>query len=362
MAHTVNIFLLLFGALQGLILGFFLLRRKKRDPSQVFLVLFLLVAGLQLTFKVVTKAWLMENVFLYYRLSYCLPWLTGPLLYLFFYFRENRRPIRAADFLHFIPFLLLFTLTIITVTVQPPRAIYVIFRFGIQASLELISLYIYAFLSWRVIRAGADKLKSGLNRFLYFAVAAETVIIITLALMQAYYGRFPDVRWLFISLTFLIYWMTYKLLDQPELFMPRTDEVVPMQVESNQKYAHSGLKAEEAQRIASQLRMALDEKKIFLQSNLTIESLAAAVGSTRHHLSQVINGQFQKSYFDLVNGYRLEEARRRLSDPKFAHYTIAAVALDSGFSSVSGFNELFRKTYQQTPSQFRSRQVKIMTA
>ena len=61
-----------------------------------------------------------------------------------------------------------------------------------------------------------------------------------------------------------------------------------------------------------------------------------------HQLSQVINDRLQKNFFDFVNGYRLKEVQTRLLAPEAEKLTILAVAFDSGFSSKSSFNTIFK--------------------
>ena len=56
--------------------------------------------------------------------------------------------------------------------------------------------------------------------------------------------------------------------------------------------------------------------------------------------------------FDFVNGYRVDEVKSRLKDPKNSQYTILSIAYDSGFNSKSSFNIIFKKFTGLTPSQF----------
>ena len=68
-------------------------------------------------------------------------------------------------------------------------------------------------------------------------------------------------------------------------------------------------------------------------------------------LSRVINSGFGQNFNDYVNEYRVREAERRLRDPRFRHYTLLAVALESGFNSKSTFNRVFKKLRGATPSE-----------
>ncbi len=56
----------------------------------------------------------------------------------------------------------------------------------------------------------------------------------------------------------------------------------------------------------------------------------------------MINDRLQKNFFDFVNGYRLKEVQTRLPAPEAEKLTILAVAFDSGFSSKSSFNTIFK--------------------
>ncbi|MBC8084236.1 MAG: helix-turn-helix transcriptional regulator, partial [Hymenobacter sp.] len=89
----------------------------------------------------------------------------------------------------------------------------------------------------------------------------------------------------------------------------------------------------------------------YLVPELTLPELAAQLGTNTSVLSRVINTGFGQNFNDYVNGYRVREAERRLRDPRFRHYTLLAVALESGFNSKSTFNRVFKKLRGATPSE-----------
>lgn len=351
MTHHVNIFLLLFGALQGWLLSVWFLKNQTKKISNLYFALFLIVVGLQLTFKVITKGWLMENVRLAYLFSYDLPYLVGPLLYLYIAARK-RNEFTRLQLLHFVPFIVAIALTLAATNFR---------TFPIRVHpytdllLQLISISTYSIMAWR---AGNPALKT----FIKAVWIAESVIIVTLAVMVVYFPLFPDARLLFLSLTILIYWISYLAISKPDLFLEAPAIPIFELVKKESKYAHSSLKPEEANRLEEALRQVMKNEKLYLDSELTIESLATRLKSSRHHISQVINERLHKTYADYIADLRLEESRCRLSDPANNRFTIAAIALDSGFNSVSSFNEVFKKRYQMTPSKFRDQQRRPMTA
>ncbi|UOG76672.1 AraC family transcriptional regulator [Hymenobacter tibetensis] len=95
--------------------------------------------------------------------------------------------------------------------------------------------------------------------------------------------------------------------------------------------------------------MATDQP--YLAPNLTLPELATRLGTNTSVLSRVINTGFNQNFNDYVNEYRVCEAERRLRDPRFQHYTLLAVALESGFNSKSTFNRVFKKLRGSTPSE-----------
>ena len=164
-------------------------------------------------------------------------------------------------------------------------------------------------------------------------------------------------------MTVLIYWISYKLLESPGFLITGEEpQTLTVHLPTTPKYNHSGLREESAQQIISVLNTAMNQRKLFLDSGLTIDTLARQLGESKHHLSQVINERFHQTYNEYVNEFRLAEAKSRLQNFKFQHFTIGAIALDCGFNTVSNFNELFKKKFGITPSQCRSQGLGKMTA
>jgi AraC-like DNA-binding protein len=352
MTHQLNVFLLLFGALQGGLLSVWLFRHQRKKLANIYFGLFITVIGLQLVAKVITKSWLMDNAGFFYMTSYTLPYLVGPLLYL--YVRARKESVyQRRDLLHFVPFLL----AVLGVALAKLFWFYILtFHPYTVATLQTISICGYALVS---LRLGNKELKA----FILMVMIAEVIIAFTLAGMQVYHPNVPDIRLLFIVLTALIYWISYKAISKPDFFIEReTPPLVSIGFSKNQKYAHSSLKDEEAIRIETALNTVMQKDRLYLDSGLTIDTLATKLNTSRHHLSQVLNERIKKTYGDFVTDLRLEESRRRLSDRANYRFTIAAIALDSGFSSVSSFNDVFKKRYGMTPSKFRDEHLKKMSA
>ncbi|GAB5521360.1 MAG: hypothetical protein RhofKO_36110 [Rhodothermales bacterium] len=97
----------------------------------------------------------------------------------------------------------------------------------------------------------------------------------------------------------------------------------------------------------------LQGEKLFTNPELTLQDLADRLGISAGYLSQIINEHEGKNFFELVNGYRVEEVKHRLISADYQHYTIMGIALESGFKSKSTFNTVFKKFTGQTPSAYK---------
>jgi len=119
------------------------------------------------------------------------------------------------------------------------------------------------------------------------------------------------------------------------------------------KYAKSGLSQEQLEAYKQELTTLMQTERAYLNPGLTLPKLSAMVQCPINHLSQVINAGFDMSFFDFLNSYRIEEAKRILADESDPPPAILTVAFEVGFNSNSAFYSAFKRSCGQTPAQFR---------
>ncbi|MFY0594454.1 helix-turn-helix domain-containing protein [Roseivirga sp.] len=122
---------------------------------------------------------------------------------------------------------------------------------------------------------------------------------------------------------------------------------------TEQKYQNSKLDQSTSSEILSKVTDHMTLAKPYLDTQLSLETLANQTGLGKHELSQVINEQLGINFFTFVNQYRVQEFKNMLNDQKFAHYTILGIALESGFNSKSTFNSIFKKLEGSTPGTYK---------
>ncbi|MCL2911314.1 helix-turn-helix domain-containing protein [Shewanella aquimarina] len=112
--------------------------------------------------------------------------------------------------------------------------------------------------------------------------------------------------------------------------------------------------------LSNVVKQHMAEHRPYLDNQLTLTRLAEAVGLTPHHLSEVLNQQESKNFYQFVNQYRIHYFCEKLRADSSAK--LLDLALESGFSSKSTFNAVFKQFTGKTPSQYReqlSRAVQI---
>jgi AraC-like DNA-binding protein len=95
--------------------------------------------------------------------------------------------------------------------------------------------------------------------------------------------------------------------------------------------------------------------KPYLLADITLDILAEKLAIPARDLSMIINRHFDNNFYEFINNYRIEEAKKILIDPKNKDKTITDVYLEVGFNSKSVFNTFFKKIVGQTPSEYRQR-------
>ncbi len=119
------------------------------------------------------------------------------------------------------------------------------------------------------------------------------------------------------------------------------------------KYEKSSLTAERSKEYLNLLNSLMTDEKPYLESRITLKDISEKLAIHPNHLSQVINENLNMNFFDFINSYRIEEFKRKLSEDTDKKFTLLAHAYDSGFSSKSSFNEVFKKFSGLTPSQYQ---------
>ena len=100
----------------------------------------------------------------------------------------------------------------------------------------------------------------------------------------------------------------------------------------------------------------MEDEQPYLESELTLDALAKYTNLSSHHLSEILNQQANKNFYQFVNEYRIKTVCSQISSNP--NERLFDLALSAGFSSKSTFNAVFKQFKGMTPSQYR-KQLKL---
>ena len=142
------------------------------------------------------------------------------------------------------------------------------------------------------------------------------------------------------------------------IFGYQQDRIYPeIPVKEKPKYERSGLKKKDIDILSQKLIFLMESEKLYREPELNIVDVANRMHVPRHHITHILNEKMGNNFYSFINNYRIEEAKQRLSDPKYYNLTVLAIGFDAGFNSKSSFNTLFKKHVGLTPSEYRKKSI-----
>ncbi len=94
------------------------------------------------------------------------------------------------------------------------------------------------------------------------------------------------------------------------------------------------------------------KKKPYLDPKLSISEFAQLVGYPAYQISQVLNDKMGMTFFDFINGYRVNEIVNKMEDKGFRQLTLLRKALECGLNSKASFNRIFKIKMGVTLSEY----------
>jgi AraC-like DNA-binding protein len=380
-------------AIQGIFLSYLLFNRRSESKEYRALAFLVLVMSVGLLGAVLGLSGYYRQLPHLMRIGDPMGLLLGPLLYRYIYLLTKGRPPRPF-FLHLIPFVL-YVIALIPFYAMSASAkiafgetIFLNKHQNMQVLIiqviRFIHVLIYIFLSLQLTKQ-FDRLlennfseteKINLHKSHYLL---RLYIVICLSAIGVFIaGFFIPFHFVLannlvgLGISLMIYSLAYVSWNRPVVQVVQLAPLVsgkdPVSIplenpaviirETDQSPADKGrstlhLSDEQYQKFSTRLDTLLVDDKVYLENELSLAQLSEKLNVPPYQASELISRQYGESFFDLINRHRIEEVKKRLTDPAFSHLSILGIAMDCGFNSKSSFNTAFKKFTGQTPSQFR---------
>lgn len=314
-----------------------------RSGKEKFHYHFLSLLVLAMTFQTLDSFLISAGIYRDNHSLYFFPlffsWAYGPLFYFYLKFSESRiQTFDRKNLLHFIPVVLqtlFYSLvffqnldfkTWFWFSIHQPFTRYVDVYGGI------VSVFVYLYFSREQIKKSDLKLKRFLIALSVFYVIAFVDPLINHLYLPPLYPKFYLIQYIIPIFTFWLSLRVY-LLDQKQT------KRKSVQVDSGLQYF-------------GRITEAMESDRLYLNPELSLPELAAALGLNTSIVSSSINCGSGLPFNDFVNQYRIEEVKNKIRKGEHLKTTLLGLAIDSGFNSKNTFNRAFKKREGKSPSEF----------
>lgn len=196
----------------------------------------------------------------------------------------------------------------------------------------------------------SDKSLGWLRPFLWMNFVVTALWFISYFQQIAGFDEAAEIMfiWSTIGLGLLLFLIGYNLLLKYNWFY-----VVPIQKELLHEEPPQDKLSSKTDAYFENLMTLMHEQKLYTDVELTLQNLSEKLGISAGYLSKIINQKEEKSFFEFVNEFRVQEVKEKLVDKEYEHYSILGIAMESGFKSKTTFNTVFKKFTGQTPSSYQ---------
>ena len=162
-----------------------------------------------------------------------------------------------------------------------------------------------------------------------------------------------DTCYCFLALAFVVFVKRKIILQQVFVMNPEENEPEGSETPVEKILAADTHDSYHKVLLLSNIEEVIHEKKYYLETDLTLQKLAKYLGTNRQYLSNYINQEKHKTFYDYINDFRLEEAKRLLdSENDDQSYSMEEIAALSGYNSYTTFLRSFKKKYGQSPTNY----------
>jgi len=368
-------YLFLTGIILSIFLAFVLYLKRDKSIADYLLASWFCLSGMPLFsyYLVYTKQYLSYPSLTVFGMA--LPLASAPLLFLYTKYQTSPILFNPKDLFHFVPLIIVSLFFIDFYFHSFENRVSILKNNGegyeTQGLIKLIAIYFSGviYIPWTLIKLIKYK-KNLINEFsnterinfnwLLYQIIGMAIVWIVIIFIQ-------DDRFIFGSVSVFIIWLGYFGINQVNVFgqnIVRTStniesaiiiDTIPEFTENiaeTNKYLKSALDKSVVSVIYKNLTAILVEKKPYTNPELTLRDLAKLLDVHPNHLSQVINSQTNKNFYDLINEKRIQEFLFRAALSENKRYTLTALAFDCGFNSKASFNRNFKKFTDRTPSEY----------
>lgn len=362
--NTFELTILISGAVLLLLCTLFFFKKKENfNEANFWLFSILVLFFYNIVFNVLYWSNINSDLLIKIKYSYLFPTsLYGAFFYFYIRNLTTGKPFKLKDSLHFIPFVVFLVSfwRYYALSLTEKKAVidggYVndyIFSIPRIDWLFCILMLCYAIFSY--VRFRKYFLEDGeLKKWLKTIHAMYTIFVLSYFAYYflVYFNKLKIEHDYIITLNMIIFMglIAYFGYFYASIFNGKSlVEIIPFV-----KYEKTGLTNKHSLELKDELLEIMQNEKPYLNSELRLNHLANKLNISRNNASQVINEHFNKSFFEFVNSYRIEEAIRLLDEDISNRFSISDILYQSGFNNRVSFYKAFKKSLGVTPTDYKN--------
>ncbi|TLX76567.1 AraC family transcriptional regulator [Labilibacter sediminis] len=156
----------------------------------------------------------------------------------------------------------------------------------------------------------------------------------------------------YLGLTILTIWMAYFTLKKPHLFSEGQSILYSSEIKEKKTETVNEVVDVKNKEDLKTLVNYMENSKPYLNNEMNLQHLVDGTGLTKHRISEVLNKELNKSFYDVLNEYRTKEAIKLMNEGIHKQQTLTSLAEKAGFNSKATFNRIFKKTTGKTPTEY----------
>ncbi len=222
----------------------------------------------------------------------------------------------------------------------------------IYTGIYMVNVIVFLIKTWLYLKHSSPEEKKIGNSILAFIILGILVYSYNLYSMLFLKFMFYIVAFAAIISVLILEYSRFKSVMGKSVVKRSADSGLWKQAEKEKEIPDSQSEQKKTKGQKEILTLYLEEKKAYLNQELSLINLAAELGTNRTYASILINKEFGISFYQLINKYRIAHAIELMKNKHFRQSTIDSLAYESGFKSKSVFYKQFKEIKGCSPSAY----------
>ena len=213
--------------------------------------------------------------------------------------------------------------------------------------LPMVSLILVIGYFWKTYVQLSNNHQIKSKKSIWLSQMRFLLLMSTLSLISIFWLVFTFIGWEYFSLIEILLIVLFFGMAFLMFLDTQTVPVMTTKTDKSSEFPHFN-----DDRYLKELEQILSENKLYLKPNLPLKELSSEMELPHRYVSYLINKYHNKNYKEFINEYRIDTFLEKAQSGKEDHKTLLALALESGFSSKSTFNQVFKNHRGKTPSEY----------